>query len=259
MATKKKIAKKSVKKTAKKSSSQEITIRVVTPTVASITEPIKGDGGKYMIPKTWMDEKQVLRILAKTPEQHIYTRPGKGGGTFKYVTGSYIEKVLNYTFGWNWDFEVVSHGKEGVQVWVLGKLIVRGNTPGQQIVKTQFGRADIKMKKGTSTPLDYGNDLKAATTDALKKCASLLGIASDVYGVTEFKEETGNNNVDVPPKDDYNQDPEFEDHVCRVNGCGKDLTKQEADYSKKMFGGKELCREHQAVAREYLKNKKSKK
>ena len=36
--------------------------------------------------------------------------------------------------------------------------------------------------------LDYGNDLKAATTDALKKCASELGIASDIYGANEFKE-----------------------------------------------------------------------
>ena len=36
--------------------------------------------------------------------------------------------------------------------------------------------------------LDYGNDLKAAATDALKKCASELGIASDIYGSEEFKE-----------------------------------------------------------------------
>ena len=32
-----------------------------------------------------------------------------------------------------------------------------------------------------------GNDLKAATTDALKKCASELGIASDIYAPNEFK------------------------------------------------------------------------
>jgi isopentenyldiphosphate isomerase len=56
------------------------------------------------------------------------------------------------------------------------------------IVKEQFGRADVKFKKGTEIPIDYGNDLKAASTDALKKCASELGIASDIYGKNEFKE-----------------------------------------------------------------------
>ena len=35
--------------------------------------------------------------------------------------------------------------------------------------------------------MDLGNDLKAATTDALKKCASELGIASDIYAPNEFK------------------------------------------------------------------------
>ena len=46
----------------------------------------------------------------------------------------------------------------------------------------------MKPKKFPSTqPLDLGNDLKAATTDALKKCASELGIASDIYAPNEFK------------------------------------------------------------------------
>jgi len=37
--------------------------------------------------------------------------------------------------------------------------------------------------------VDFGNDMKAAATDALKKCASELGIASDVYGTAEYAEE----------------------------------------------------------------------
>lgn len=40
----------------------------------------------------------------------------------------------------------------------------------------------------------------------------------------------------------------FEDHICVAKGCGRDLTKAEANYSKKMFG-KELCRTHQAEAK----------
>ena len=155
---------------------------------------------------------QLNFLFAKTPEKHTYKRPGKGGQQWTYVTGVYVKKVLNLMFGWNHNFivEKFDINMEARQVIVLGRLEVR--TGGQEIIKMQFGRSDIKFKtetrkddKGniieelnnygkmkpkrfpTNNPLDLGNDLKAATTDALKKCASELGIASDVYAPNEFK------------------------------------------------------------------------
>lgn len=146
---------------------------------------------KLMLVPSFLKPQQLLHILQKTPREHIYTRPAKGGGDWDYVTGTYIKKVLNYVFGWLWDFDVVEHGREGDLIWVLGKLTVK-DKKGFTISKTQFGRADIKYKKGKPHKpeylLDYGNDLKAATTDALKKCASEFGIASDIYGANEFRE-----------------------------------------------------------------------
>ena len=133
-----------------------------------------------------ISSKQLLYILQKTPEEHIYNRKGKGGKNFDYVTGVYMKKVLNFVFGWMWSFEVIEHGVKEKQIWVLGKLTI--NTKKGEIIKTQFGRADIKFYKDkTKGMLDFGNDLKAATTDCLKKCASELGIASDIYGKNEFK------------------------------------------------------------------------
>jgi recombination DNA repair RAD52 pathway protein len=162
-----------------------------------------------------LNTKQLGFLLSKTPKQHIYERPGKGGGKWRFVTGVYIKKVLNLMFGWDWSFEVVEHkiDLQLKQAYVLGKLTVNSN--GRSIVKMQFGRVDIKFRtekvldgkgevvmipnpydaskmkpktKPTNQPLDVGNDLKAATTDALKKCAAELGIASDVYAPNEFKE-----------------------------------------------------------------------
>jgi hypothetical protein len=145
--------------------------------------------------------EQLLHIMQSTPKEHIYTRPAKGGGTWDYVTGVYVEKVLNYVFGWDWDFEIKEHGVEGVTVWVLGRLTVR-TADGRQIVKEQFGRAELKKRKDGTGYLDYGNDLKAAATDAEKKCASKLGIASDVYGKMEFKEIKYEELKDLPnPKE----------------------------------------------------------
>lgn len=137
-----------------------------------------------LVPSVFSND-QLTQLLKRTPSKYIYKRPAKGGGQWDYVTGTYVEKVLNYVFAWDWDFEVKDKGREGNLLWVQGRLTVRAN--GVAIVKEQFGRADIKRSK-TGGDLDYGNDLKAASTDALKKCASLLGIASDVYGKAEFKE-----------------------------------------------------------------------
>ena len=270
---KKKVAKKKVAPATK----HEIVVRVeaTQPVVReSDLAPIQ-DGGKYMIPKNWVSEKQVMRLLAKTPEQYLYKRPAKGGGTWTYVTGHYVEKVLNYTFGWNWDFEVTSHGKEDGQVWVLGKLTVKDDR-GHQITKTQFGRADIKMKK-TGGMLDFGNDLKAAATDSMKKAASLFGIASDVYGKTEVKAEMGQEVVNggnyapsatpastagaLPAPKVYSEAKKEErpvESVCsgvkgQCQGTGK-VTQVEAGYSMKIYK-RALCRACQEKAKTPWKTK----
>lgn len=149
-----------------------------------------------------LKNNQLLQILQKTPTKHIYRRPAKGGGEWEYVTGVYVKKVLNYTFGWMWDFEVKDKGREADLVWVLGRLTIKDKTGKPMIIKEQFGRADMKFKRGTKDPLDYGNDLKAATTDALKKCASELGIASDIYGKNEFAEIQKVDKRFIPPKNE---------------------------------------------------------
>ena len=267
----KKQAKKSHRKVAKKSKRKippvqkvktEIVLRVeqapLIPTVTDLAEPMR-EGKKLTIPKTWLNEAQIIRMVQKTPREHIYSRPGKGGQRWDYVTGSYVEKILNFVFAWNWDFDIVEHGILEGHIWVKGKLTVRGTKPGESISKMQFGRAEVKLLKGTTKMLDYGNDLKAASTDALKKCASLLGIASDIYGKAEYKQETGTN--PLPPADPrpsqgkVYEEPSvqvgapqapFEDHVCNTltkGGCGADLTKQEAEYSRRMYG-RELCKNH---------------
>ncbi len=148
-----------------------------------------------------LTQDQLLFILQKTPTDHIYQRPAKGGGKWDYVTGAYVKKVLNYCFGWRWDFEIKEHGKEKSLVWVLGRLTIKDKRNNPIVVKEQFGRADIKTKKGTDEALDYGNDLKASATDALKKCASELGIASDIYAGNEFKEIQKEDKGYTPPKE----------------------------------------------------------
>lgn len=138
-----------------------------------------------------LNEKQLAFILKRTPKQYIHTRPAKGGGQWEYVTGGYIQKVLNLMFGFDWDFEILDEKILHGEAIVKGRLTCRSN--GKQIVKTQYGNKDIIFKKepdkdGNRIPLSIGNDLKAAATDALKKCAAQIGIAADVYNKMDFKE-----------------------------------------------------------------------
>jgi hypothetical protein len=135
-----------------------------------------------------LDLEQINFFLKRTPPRYTRKRPAKGGGQWTYVSGGYVKKVLNLAFGWDWDFEIVDEivNLEARQVIVKGRLTVRSN--GKSIVKMQYGRQDLKFRNGTDTPLDLGNDLKGAATDALKKCAADLGIAADIYNPEEYKE-----------------------------------------------------------------------
>lgn len=142
-----------------------------------------------------LNANQLALILKKTPKQYVHQRPAKGGGNWDYVTGGYVKKCLNLMFGWDWDFEILDEKIIHGEAIVKGKLTCRSN--GKTIVKMQFGNKDIMYKKQSAEeiskglekiPLSIGNDLKSASTDCLKKCASEIGIASDIYNKEDFRE-----------------------------------------------------------------------
>lgn len=135
---------------------------------------------------------QIQKFFSKTPDSKIKERPAKGGGKWKYVSGSYVTQVLNSLFGFKWSFEVVTSMQEALTTAKTGSIVVQGRLKvkiGEEwITKEQYGRKEVAFKKGTSDPLDFGNDMKAAATDAKKKCASELGLFSDVYSQEDFLE-----------------------------------------------------------------------
>ena len=138
---------------------------------------------------------QVQKIFNSTPQRYKYQRPAKGGGEWTYVRVGYIRRVLDSISGFNWSFLVDTTLTEAFDVALktkscvvkgILKINVRYDGKWVEVIKEQWGRADVKFKKGTNEPLDFGNDMKAAATDALKKCSQLLGIAADVYDPEEF-------------------------------------------------------------------------
>ena len=141
------------------------------------------------IEKPVFSEKQLIALVQKTPERYVKSRAGRGGRKFNYTTVSYVQDRLNQIFGWAWSFEVKDHGQSPQgSLWALGKLTILDPKTRQIVVtKEQFGSSEYKKAGGTE--IDYADDLKSATSDALKKCASLLGIALDLYATEEVAED----------------------------------------------------------------------
>jgi hypothetical protein len=109
----------------------------------------------------------------------------RGGAQIEYHTGEQITSKLNETLGFlNWSFRVLEHGihAEADECWTLGELTV---TVGDRTVtRQQFGSQKVKRSRSSGTPLDIGFDLKGASTDALKKCASLIGVGLYLWAKT---------------------------------------------------------------------------
>ena len=120
-------------------------------------------------------DPSVYAALA-APFDHTFT-DNRGGVTLTYITGEQVLTRLNEVLGVDgWGFRVLKHGihVEADEVWALGELVaIMG---GRLVSRQQFGSNKLKRSRQTGAPLDIGFDLKAAGTDALKKCATGLGV-----------------------------------------------------------------------------------
>ena len=133
------------------------------------------------IPKAGVSSRPTLT-------EAIRYRQGRGNTKLAYVSHAWVTRVLNEAFGFRWSWDVtdtviVPDLLDPHEVIVRGRLTV--TTPdGGTVVKEQFGSTDVKRFKDGGV-ISLGDDLKAASSDALKKAASLLGVALDLYGAAD--------------------------------------------------------------------------
>jgi hypothetical protein len=109
------------------------------------------------------------------PEQ-IKQREGNFG-RLDYIEGHAVIQRLNDAFDADWSFVIIKHEiiKEAAEVIVLGEL------GAGAIKKTQFGSSHITHTRNTGDLVSLADDLKAAATDSLKKCATMFGIGLHLY------------------------------------------------------------------------------
>lgn len=147
---------------------------------------------------------QAISVLNRPlPKEKIRTRPGGKGMEYSYITPDFVIELLNEAFGHNWSTRVIYHNVHEQTVVVGLRLTVPVEGDDKPITKEQFGSCEITRGLGV------GEAFKGATSDAMKKCATLLGLGLELYKDDE-PEETGpapaprftppkNTNIPRPP------------------------------------------------------------
>src|SRR5262245_10551807 len=107
------------------------------------------------------------------PEQ-VRRRQGQNG-LLDYVEGHSVIQRLNDALDGGWSFEITHHEVREEEVIVLGKLTANA------ISKMAFGTSQVTRERESRELVSLGDDLKSASTDALKKCATFLGVGLHLY------------------------------------------------------------------------------
>jgi len=116
------------------------------------------------------------RELLEKPFEPAQIKQRKGrNGLLDYIEGHSVVHRLNQALEGAWSFEITQHEVHEDEVWVLGKLTAEG------ITKMQFGVSQVTREKDSREIISLGDDLKAAATDSLKKCATFLGVGLHLY------------------------------------------------------------------------------
>ena len=122
-------------------------------------------------------EKQIRTALAAPfPEESVKKRRGSFGKPVNFVCGSAVVARLNDCFDGDWSFAIVEH-----RVLSTGEVLVHGKLTALSIIKEAFGKAAPAISRETGEVLSEADAYKAAATDSLKKCATMLGVAAYLY------------------------------------------------------------------------------
>lgn len=134
-----------------------------------------------------MGKAEFALLTNETPIYALKTRQGRAGAVYTYVDIGYVTEQLNLVTGHQWSFtwELLFKSLEEMkaigQIAVKGRLEVRQKN-GENLVFENSGNSDIKYRsKDSKEFLSFGDDVKGAVSDCVKKCASMFGVAADVY------------------------------------------------------------------------------
>ncbi len=133
--------------------------------------------GRFLRGATMSDESLYKQLAASVGP--MATLPNNGAS---YHSGEQIVTHLNRVLGpLNWSFRILDAGEEpdSDECWVFAEITA--SIDGVSVVKQDYGSQAFKRSRATKQYVSKWDDKKAATTDALKRAARLLGVGLDAW------------------------------------------------------------------------------
>jgi len=176
------------------------------------------------------------RELLEKPfeKEQIKQRKGSFGDMIDYVEAHAVIQRLNDAFDGNWSFEIITNEKQGEEIVVLGKLSADG------VSKMQFGSKKITFNSKTGEVVCLGDDIKAAASDCLKKCSTLLGVGLHLY--SDREEQPKEKDMSKMSKSKA-KDTVSETQLAQIKDIRTKLgwtPKQVQDIAERMFGTRKV-------------------
>lgn len=149
------------------------------------------------------DLAQVRTVVEEKLDPRLIKEREQGGTKLSYIGGHTVIRLLNKAFGYKWSFEIV----EDQIVPSLPKAVVEWNQQARRKLPVKNPDGSTKMEDqppvvkvlgrltvpGYGVKEQYGSKVliggateqeaafKSASTDALKKCATMFGIGLELY------------------------------------------------------------------------------
>ena len=195
-----------------------------------------------------LDNKTRKELSRKLDPKLIKTRTQYGGGgknSLSYISANTCIDLLNKAFGHNWSMRIVDRWMEqgvphpfvekdgkkpvaqGPTAWCIVELSVdfiddNGNV--RTVTKSAFGSQSITGNQSVQSTNGY----KGAQSDALKKAATLFGIALELYRDTSEENYFQSSNEELfavwtdDLKEQYKAEFEYLNGICDLNGYSLD-------------------------------------
>lgn len=129
-----------------------------------------------------MSDSSVYKQLAERFPAEQHKKRKQGSAELTYVTGEMVISRLNDVLGvTGWSFTVIREGSTETEAWVLGEMVA--HIDGKATIRQQYGNQDLKRGQHATSDL-----FKSAATDALKKCATTIGVGLYLYDEDERRE-----------------------------------------------------------------------
>jgi recombination DNA repair RAD52 pathway protein len=148
-------------------------------------------------------------VLERDLDKSLIKQRKQGNTTLSYIGGHTVIRLLNEAFNYKWSFEIVSEEvvpslPKAVTEYVSNKKVNKLDKDGNQVYEEQppvvkiTGRLivpgyGIKEQYGSKVLIGGASEqetaYKSASTDALKKCATLFGVGLELYEDDDEKEK----------------------------------------------------------------------